>query len=379
LPAYAVALGPRLRRLADELLVPGGVVLVRSPRQGDWTLVWGSRTFGGGIPVQLGDHVRVGSNTKTWTGTVVLQLVQEGRVRLDTPIGEFRRDVPNGGSITIAQLLAMRSGLANYTESVELNRSLDDTPGRVFAPQELLALAFARPPLFPPGQAFYYSNTNTVLLGLLIEQLTGNPVEQEFQRRLFAPLGLRGTLLPPRTSSAIPAPYPRGYMFGTNVETLASQVLPPAQQAAARAGTLRPRDVTDTNPSWAWTAGSGISTAEDLVRIATALANGTYLNAALQRERLESIRPRDPAEPGGPGYGLALAQFGPMYGHTGELPGFNSFAAHDPVAGNTIVTWANLNSSPDGRAPANEMARLTIEELYSAPTSVPSPEVGVGG
>jgi D-alanyl-D-alanine carboxypeptidase len=378
-PAYAAALRPRLRRLAAELLVPGGVVLVRSPWLGDWTLPFGTRTLGGGAPVQAGDHFRIGSNTKTWTGTVILQLVQEGRLRLDAPIGEFWPEVPNGGAISIAQLLAMRSGLSNYTESPELNRILDEAPAHVFAPQDLLAIAFARPPLFPPGAAFSYSNTNTVLLGLLIEQLTGNPVEREVQARLFAPLGLRDTLLPARTSSALPAPFARGYMYGTNLETIASEVLPEAQQAAARAGTLQPRDATDGNPSWAWTAGSGISTAGDLARVVAALAGGAYLTPELQRQRLESIQPRDPSDLSGPGYGLALARFGPMYGHTGELPGYNSFAGHDPVAGTTIVTWTNLNAAPDGRAPATELARLIVGELYASPPTVPSPEPGVGG
>jgi D-alanyl-D-alanine carboxypeptidase len=364
-PAYAAALRPRLRRLADDLLVPGGVVLVRSPQLGDWTMAFGNRTRGGD-PVQLGDHVRVGSNTKTWTGTVILQLVQEGKLRLDAPIGEFWPDVPNGRSITIAQLLEMRSGLYNYTETVEMNRVLDEDPAYAFAPDELLALAFARPPYFPPGQGFYYSNTNTVLLGLLIEQLTGGPVAEAFRTRLFAPLGLRDTLLPARTSTALPAPYARGYMYGTNVETIASQVLPEAQQAQARAGTLAPYDQTHVNPSWAWTAGSGISTAADLARFVAALVGGGLLAAPLQQQRLASVRPRDPSDPRSPGYGYALAQFGPMYGHTGELPGYNSFMGYDPVRRTTVVTWTNLSAAPDGRAPATELARTIIEELAGA-------------
>ena len=365
-PADATALRPRLRRLADDLLVPGGVVLVRSPQLGDWTMAFGTRVRGGGDPVQLGDHVRVGSNTKTWTGTVILQLVQEGKLRLDAPIGEFRTDVPNGRSITIAQLLEMRSGLYNYTETVEMNRILDEDPAYAFAPEELLALAFARPPYFPPGQGYYYSNTNTVLLGLLIEQLTGRPVAEEFRTRLFAPLGLRDTLLPARTSTALPAPYARGYMYGTNVETIASQVLPEAQQAQARAGTLRPYDQTNVNPSWAWTAGAGISTAADLARFVPALVGGGLLTAPLQQQRLASVRPRDPSDPSSPGYGYALAQFGPVYGHTGELPGYNSFMGYDPVRRTTVVTWTNLSAAPDGRAPAIELARTIIGELAAA-------------
>src|SRR6185295_20153033 len=135
-----------------------------------------------------------------------------------------------------------------------------------------------------------------------IEKLTGHPVEQEFQRRIFTPLGLRNTQLPPRTSNALPAPHPNGYQFGSNVETMATQVLPADQQAAAKAGILKPLDATDGNPSWAWTAGSGISTAEDLARYAQALVGGGLLNDAMQKQRLASIRQINPADPKSPGY-----------------------------------------------------------------------------
>jgi CubicO group peptidase (beta-lactamase class C family) len=114
---------------------------------------------------------------------------------------------------------------------------------------------------------------------------------------------------------------------------------------------------TRDNPSWAWTAGSGISTAEDLARYAQALVGGGLLNDAMQKQRLASIRPIDPADPKSPGYGLALAQFGPVFGHTGELPGYNSFMGHDPRRKITIIVWSSLAAAPDGRAPAVEMPR----------------------
>jgi D-alanyl-D-alanine carboxypeptidase len=362
--AYASALQPKLQQIVTDTLTPGAVVLVRSPELGDWTAAFGTRALGSATPVTLADHVRIGSNTKTWTGTVILQLVQEGKLTLDDPVSTYRPDVPNGQHITITQLLGMRSGLYNYTESLELNQTLDTNPTKAWTPDELLAIAYKSPPYFPPGQGFLYSNTNTVLLGLIIEKLTGNPVEQEFQRRIFTPLGLRNTHLPPRTSNALPAPYPNGYQFGTNVETMATQVLPPDQQAAARAGTLKPLDATGDNPSWAWTAGSGISTAEDLARYAQALVGGGLLNDAMQKQRLASIRPIDPADPKSLGYGLALAQFGPVFGHTGELPGYNSFMGHDPRRKITIIVWSSLAAAPDGRAPAVEMAKAIIGHLY---------------
>ncbi|HEX2053535.1 MAG TPA: serine hydrolase domain-containing protein, partial [Actinomycetota bacterium] len=326
---WASRLRSRLSGMAEEMLVPGGVVLVRSADHGDLTMTFGTRTREGDDPVQLGDHIRVGSNTKTWTGTVVLQLAQEELLELDDPIGRYRPGVPNGDNITIAQLLAMRSGLYNYTETVEMNRILDDDPAYVFEPEELLAMAFAHKNYCEPGVRFHYSNTNTVLLGLLIEQLAGS-VHDEFAKRIFEPLEMHDTVMPERASAAIPRPYARGYMYGTNLSTISTQVLPKAQQAEAMAGTLKPYDQTDGSPSWAWTAGGGISTAGDLLRYVVALVNGRLLDEPAQQARMASLQPRDPEDPDGPAYGYALARFGTFYGHTGELPGYNSFMGHDP-------------------------------------------------
>ena len=364
-PAYARAVLPELERLVDEMAVTGAVVLVRSPEHGDWTTTIGTRTWHGTEPVGLADHVRVGSNTKTWTGTVILQLVDEGRISLDDPVSKYRPDVPNGEHITIAQLLDMSSGLANYTTDLELNEQLDDNPSRVWSPEELLAIGLAEPPAFPPGEGFLYSNTNYVLLGLIIEQVTGVPVAQAFQERIFNRLGLTESSFPALTDASIPEPHPQTYSFGTNVETIDGNVLPPEVQEGARAGTLEPMDVTDVNPSWAWTAGAGISTAGDLADYVEALVGGGLLSPELQQERIASVQPFDPADPASAGYGLALARFGPLYGHTGELPGTNSFMGYDPDQDITVVTWASTAPAPDGRDPAVELARAVVTELYA--------------
>ena len=364
-PDYAATLRPQLEQLVRDMSVTGAVVLVRTPDRGDWLTTIGTRAYRGDVPVQPGDHVRIGSNTKTWTGTVVLQLVGEGKLRLDDPVSRYRPDVPNGANITVEQLLNMRSGLYNYSESLELNQSLDDDPARVFTPEELLAIGLSRPPYFPPGQGFHYSNTNTVLLGTIIEKVTGRPVAEEFQTRIFDPLGLAQTSFPAQTTNTLPDPHPQGYTFGSNVETIDSLVLPPEVQAAARAGTLAPMDVTDDSPSWTWTAGAGISTLDDLATFVEALGGGRLLAAELQRQRLDSVRPIDPGDAQSASYGLALARFGSLYGHTGELPGFNSFMGYDPERRITVVTWASLAPAPDGRAPAVELAKAVIAELYS--------------
>ena len=364
-PAYAAAVQPELDRLMRDLAVTGAVVLVRSPELGDWATAMGTRTWHGTEPVTLVDHVRVGSNTKTWTATVILQLVDEGKIGLDDPVSRYRPDVPNGENITIAQLLDMSSGLANYTTDLELNEQMDSNPGRVWTPEELLAIGLAEPPAFPPGEGFLYSNTNYVLLGVIIKQLTGVPVEQAFQDRVFDPLGLGETSFPALTDASIPQPHPRTYTFGTNVETIDSLVLSPEVQAAASAGTLEPMDVTDANPSWGWTAGAGISTAPDLADYVEGLVDGCLLSPQLQQQRIASVQPLDPDDPASPGYGLGLASFGPVYGHSGELPGTNSFMGHDPVRDITVVTWASTAPAPNGDGPAVELAKAVIGELYA--------------
>lgn len=347
-----------------DLLVPGAVVLVRTPGSVFFE-AFGTRDVTADDPVTVEDSFRIGSNTKTMTGTVLLQLVDEGLVALDDPVSRYRPDVPNGDAITVEQLLTMRSGLFNYSDLESFNQILDDDPQRVWQPEELAALGLAEPPYFPPGEGFHYSNTNTVLAGLIVEQLTDSKLETAFAERLFEPLGLTHTELPPIEDADLPAPHPRGYLFGTNVSTLADPALPTGERAAARAGTLLPNDVTNLNPSWGWAAGAAISTAEDLATYVEALVGGGYLSAKLQQQRLASIEPSIPGDPASAGYGMAIAQFGPMLGHDGSLPGFQSFMGHDPDRKITLIVLANLPAGPGGEQVANEIARAVLAELYA--------------
>ncbi|GEL16200.1 serine hydrolase domain-containing protein [Pseudonocardia asaccharolytica] len=357
------ALRAQFEQTAKELMTPGAVMIVRTP-DGELSATYGSRTDTGSEPVSVADHVRIGSITKTFTGTVILQLAQEGKLDIDAPVAEYRPDVPNGKNITLTQLLNMRSGLYNYSESLEFNQSLDDDPAKVWTPEELVALGFKYPAYFSPGTDYHYSNTNIVLLGLIIEQVDKQPLGSAYRTRLFTPLALHETSFPDAAVTAIPTPHPRGYMYGTNVSTMSSEALPPDQLAAAQAGTIRPHDVTDASPSWTWAAGGAISTAADLATWGRALSDGTLLNPMWQRKRLESVQPTNPGSPAAPGYGLAIAKFGPVYGHTGELPGFQSFTAYDPDRKVTVVVWANLNAAPDGRPPASTIAQKLIGTLY---------------
>lgn len=378
-PVHAETRAPALDRAALDALVsatarthcvPGAFVLVRTPRE-SYARAYGSSALHGGRPVTADDHVRIGSNTKTMTGTLILMLAEEGRIGLDDPIAKYRAGVPNGDRITISQLLRMRSGLPNYSEPLAFNVSLDRDPNRVWTPEELLAGPLARQPDFAPDAKYAYSNTNTALLGLLAEQLTGRRLHDLFRERLFAPLGLTHTALPPLESGALPEPHPRGYQFASNVEGLKPRS--PARVAAMRAGQLPPKDWTDANPSWAWSAGAAHSTAGEMATWVEALARGRLLGAAMQRRRMASLMSTNPADPAAVQYGWALAKMGPVLGHTGELPGFNTFMGHDPVTGTTIVTWTNLNESPAGTLPAVDLAKRIIGLLYGGGLRVGAP------
>ncbi|QBJ98083.1 class A beta-lactamase-related serine hydrolase [Rhodococcus sp. ABRD24] len=358
------ALNDIVAGVAQDLQIPGAVAILETP-DGNLMVKYGTGTRGQNSPVDTVEHVRIGSNTKTMTGTVILQLTQEGKIALTDPVSKFRPDVPNGDNITIEQLLNMRSGLFNYTETPQLNEALDNEPQKQWKPDELLALAFANPPYFPPGQGYHYSNTNTVLLGLIAENLDSKPLPQIFQSRLFGPLGLTGTSFPGIADSSLPAPHPQGYVYGTNMDTLTDPALPEAMQTAAKDGTLLPNDVTGVNPSWAWAAGAGISTADDLVTWVQALVGGKLLDAELQEQRLASVQPTGPDE-GSAQYGWGMAKMGPMFGHTGELPGFNSFMGHDPDNEVTLVVWTNLAPAANGQDPATAMARQIIGKIYPA-------------
>jgi D-alanyl-D-alanine carboxypeptidase len=363
-PAYAEELKVTLDTIVDDMQIPCAVVLIRSESEGDWSGTCGTRRLGADEPVTMDDHFRVGSNTKTMTGTVVLQLVEEDDdFGLDDAVSKYRPEVPNGDNITLAMLLEMRSGLYNYSADEEFNARLDDEPSHVWHPSELLAIAFAKEPTFDPGTDFEYSNTNTVLLGLIIEQRTGLSLEDAFQQRIFDRLELHHTVLPVADDVSIPSPHPRGYMFGTNVSTNDDPALPAEEQAAAASGALLPNDHTDSNPSWTWAAGGAISTADDLARYVEALVDGGLLGSRLQQLRIASIKPSG-ADPESAGYGYGIAKFGPMIGHDGQIPGFNSFMARDPDARNTVIVLTSLFAGANGHQPANEMARAIIAALY---------------
>ena len=367
-PAYAAALARAMTQAMKDNAVPGIVILVRSPK-GDWSTVLGTSEIGTNKPWTLDDHFRIGSNTKTMTGTVILQLAQEGKLALTDPVSKYIPGVPNGDKITIANLAEMRSGLYSYTSDTKFNQTLDKEPKKAWAPAELLRIAFSHPVNAAPDTEFEYCNTNTVLLGLIIEKVTGMSASDSFKKRIFEPLGLKQTSLPLPSEWALPNPHPQGYQFLTNAETIDSYEVPKDKLGAALDGTFKPLNETDSSPSWAWTAGGAISTAGELATYVKTLVGGGLLDAKMQKIRFDSVRPIT----SGAGYGLGIAQFGPMYGHDGQLPGFSSFMAYDPKTQTTLIIGANLSAEPThGANAATELAKAAMGVLYGSAVAPPA-------
>src|SRR6266478_7124258 len=328
-PIDQSALQTMVDTTARERLIPGVMVLLRTP-QGDFTISYGTTLLGATSAPSADTHFRIASNTKTMTAAVIMLLAEEGKLTLDDPVSKYVPGVPDGDNITIAQLLEMRSGLYNYTNDPIISATIDTDPAKVWTPAELLAIAFAHPPNFPPGKEYEYNNTNYALLGLVAEKVEGNPLAQVMHDLLFGPQNMQDTELPSSTVNTIPEPYSHGYLYGSSSVALVGEPpYSPEVQAAARAGTLLPKDYTGVNHSNAAAAGGVISTADDLATWIRAQVAGRVLDPAYQRRWLDSLKPEDPSKPEGQkyGYGIAQLSWGPntIYFHGGETPGYNSF------------------------------------------------------
>ncbi|WP_329124589.1 serine hydrolase domain-containing protein [Streptomyces sp. NBC_01465] len=257
-----------------------------------------------GAKVPADGRVRAGSNTKSFTAVVMLQLVGEGRIRLDAPVDRYlpglvRGKGNDGRRITVRQLLQHTSGLPNYTEyGLQL---------RHYEPRELVDIALAHQARFEPGKKWEYSNTNYVLAGLIIQKVTGRSLAEELDRRIIEPVGLHDTYFPAPGDATVRGPHPHGYDRESADAPLS--------------------DVTEMDPSWAWAAGQLITTDSDLNRFFTALLSGRLLPKA----QLAQMRTTVPADYFGAGarYGLGLVSIplscgGVYWGHGGSFPGYET-------------------------------------------------------
>ena len=177
--------------------------------KGNYVRAFGASNTATGPPMQQTFYQSIGSITKTFTVTAVLQLVDQGKVSLTDPISKYVAGVPDGDHITIRELARMQSGLFNYFDDQRFLESLFANPYQEWSPDQLLQIAFRHPPNFAPGTDFEYNNTNLVLLGLVVEKVAGQPLASYVQQRVLKPLHLDHTAFP--GGNRLPDPHTQGY------------------------------------------------------------------------------------------------------------------------------------------------------------------------
>ena len=297
---------------------PGGIVGMWFPDKGSWVVGSGIGNKATGAAAAPENYFRIGSLTKTFTATVVLQLVDEQRLSLDDKLSKFEPWVPGAAGITVRQLLNMTSGLFNYTDLDEFWEPFGANPLVPWTPRQLVDLAVANPPLSSPGQQYHYCNTNFILLGMIIEEVTGRTAAQEITTRIITRLGLTHTSFP--MTPELPEPYQRGY--------IPVEGEPP--------GSSNLREFSIYTPTVFWTAGGMVSTLSDLKIWMEALADGTLLSDQMHAAQLNFSAPNT-AE-----YGLGvMGSGGVAFGHSGEVPGYNTAMYYVPGMDATSITTMN--------------------------------------
>lgn len=273
-------------------------------------------------PIGASDRYRIGSVTKLYVATLVLQLAADGVLGLDDSIDDrLPGRVPDGEDITVETLLRLRSGLPDY-----LPRLFGDPPtdlsalDQYWAPEQLVEAALAGPDRLPANSQYRYCNTDYILLGMIIEQATGQRVDAQLWQRIIKPLGLTDTTLP-TVDPYLRGPHAKGYL----------RISPDAPYV----------EITTMTPSESWTAGAIVATAADVAAFLDGLFGGALLPPAyLARmtdptQRLDEHRSR--------GRGVVRLDFGTgnvAYGHHGGMPGFTTVAARTE-SGRCVVVWQN--------------------------------------
>ncbi|MFD7522009.1 serine hydrolase domain-containing protein [Paenibacillus chitinolyticus] len=356
---------PELQKAIQEIVDSGflGVQLRVHDEKGEWVGSTGVSRLGEEAKPPTNGHFRIGSNTKTFTATVVLQLVAEGRIGLDDPVVDYLPEFGLDWRITVRMLLQHTSGVFNFTgEYYEDGTVVPGIPWqgqewidnrfKTYRPDELVRLALSKPARFEPGTDWSYSNTNYVLARLLIEKVTGSSLAEEMQRLILEPLGLSSTVVPD-SQPEIPGPHAHAYYRYED------------------AGEQKTVDVTSQNPSWISTGGDMISTTQDLHTFISALMGGKLLPAPLLAEMCK------PHPKIGYGLGVFVQNAGPngditIITHNGGISGYAALMYSTPDGSKTLT--ASLNYVDDvamSLAVAFQKAtQKLVEEMFGGgPTS----------
>lgn len=336
-PAAASAAAPHrhpLQAELDALVAAGATGAVLLDRDGPRTarLASGLADVAAGRAMRPGDRFRAASQMKSFTATVVLQLVEEGRFGLDDPVDDLLPGViPHGygAGVTVRHLLQNNSGLFNFNDDPRVIAPyLAGDLGHVWTPRQLLDIAFEHEPLFAPGTAFNYSDTNFFLAAYVVEAVTGHTFDHELRTRILRPLRLRHTDLPVTTG-----------IWGSHAHGYFAVGDPPADV-----------DLTYMYP-WAWAAGGLTTNADDSAAFFRALFTGRLLGPRMMRELRTTIAVTDSDLPSRSGLGVQRwTPCGPAWGHSGNVGGYVVYTWISPDARRETVLMMNEDPKTVGDA-----------------------------
>lgn len=338
-PAVVRALDAEIDRAVAGDNLPSAAVMISIPDSGIYVHVRGQANLATGRDRTATLPFRIASITKSFTGTAVLQLVDRGRLSLDDPLSKWYPDFPHADSITVDDLLRMRSGIPDSLDHDFLQEYYADPTMRL-TPDESIARAAARADEFrPAGRETVYNNLNYVFLQEIVQKVTGRDLGSQIRGAILRPLGLSHTSYP--AGDILPGPL-RGYSLDASTGGLV--------------------DRTVLNPGVAGGAGAMISTLRDLTVYARALGEGTLLRPATQQGRLQADTIS--GAPDFVKYGEGVELLGPFVGHNGTIFGFSSEMFYLPALKATIVVSVN-------RLDADDVSRSTPLFLSLAKLAFP--------
>lgn len=318
--------------------LPGVLAAVRVPGRTQWNGVFGKADLAANTPLSWDSTFPIRSVTKSFTVTLVLQLVREGVLALDHSLERYVAGAPNGQLITLADLAGMQSGLVDYSAQDGFLDLFIADPQRVWTERELVDFSFAVTPPFLPGAAYQYSNTNTVLLGMVVQAVSHQPLADVMRERIYVPLGMPGSAYP--SGVALPPPFPTPYVveLPTGETSVAPQISPTSL------------------------AGSGAmtSTLADLLTWGDELGSGSLIGSTLRDLRRSRSRPVTNG-PEYERYGLGIGEIDGWWGHTGSGLGYQLAVMNDPASGATIAVM--VNATPAGARRDLNFAQELFEEL----------------
>ena len=331
-PTMTAAVDTTMKTVMATGKQPGMMVSITSTDWGDYTQAYGLGKKAAPItPMNLNNTFRLDSVTKTFTATLVFQQIDAGHLSLSDKLNQYIPGVPAGDQITIQNLLMMRSGVFDYEQDPQVKLYSMVYPSYPWNENSLLAVIKNNPSQFTPGSQYAYTNSNHILLGLILEQITGQSY-QTLVTNLIASAGLTHTALATKAGPP-PVPYANGY----NPVPFLSLLFGPALSY----------DTTVMNPGLFGAAGAITSTIGDLNKWGQALRDGLFVSGTSQTLRTTTFA-AVPYSLGGPnefGYGLGQFSFGTWIGHNGSGPGYGCCVMYEKNSGTVIAVMENLQTN----------------------------------